>query len=415
MTNVSGGKKRLSAKQWWSQAWWEALSKRAVHDANRLPRGRTYARNGAVEIDSVSVGIVEASVAGSRPLPYATNLFLKTYNQESLEVMIQIMGSRVEFLAALLGGEVPIELEHELTLEEVPLLPSSGELSFSCSCPDWADPCKHAAALCYAFSEELEADPFQLLLLRGIEKETLLDRLRNIRSKGASATPIDHDPSDNHVPLSNFEAKITSSEINLDWLTDLVSRCSEGATDNSEISAPLTPHKIYTERPNVDLILSYASIRATELLDTGKDPGLNTRPEVNLARFAQAFPNAAEISGSSEGQFDFGGDMRTLITAYDLATDEGVETLLTGARLDKKSTALAQNAFTNFYLQVSSLAAERKPEIVASTNAVTCGNLQLRRSDRGNWFLFCRDRAGWELVGGPEPAVEDLFAEVDME
>ena len=105
MTNVSGDKKRLSAKQWWSQAWWEALSKRAVHDANRLPRGRTYARKGAVEIDSVSVGIVEASVTGSRPLPYATNLFLKTYNQESLEVIIQIMGSRVEFLAALLGGD----------------------------------------------------------------------------------------------------------------------------------------------------------------------------------------------------------------------------------------------------------------------------------------------------------------------
>ena len=234
--------KNISAKQWWSQAWWNALSKRAVHDANRLPRGRTYARKGAVEIVSVTIGVASASVIGSRPLPYCTKLFLKTYNQESLEVIIQIMGSRVDFLAALLAGEVPIELEQALVGEEVPLLPSSGELSFSCNCPDWADPCKHAAALCYAFSQELESDPFQLLLLRGIEKIPLVERLRSMRSKATQSNSIKPTFYGNFIPLANFRPELARQDGNLEPLTDLLGRWSrETESPVSEFTTLSTP------------------------------------------------------------------------------------------------------------------------------------------------------------------------------
>ncbi|NNN13708.1 MAG: hypothetical protein HKL81_08190 [Acidimicrobiaceae bacterium] len=406
--------KYLSAKQWWSQAWWNALSNRAVHDANRLPRGRTYARKGAVEIESVNIGVVEASVVGSRPLPYSTKLFLKSYNQESLEVIIRIMGSRVDFLAALLTGEVPIELEQELVREEVPLLPSSGELSFSCSCPDWADPCKHAAALCYAFSEELESDPFQLLLLRGIEKIPLVDRLRSVRTKTTLSQPSEPTLYGNFVPLASFGTEPASQDSNLGLLTDLLGRwSSESGSPNDEFGTFRSPSSGVDERPGVASILGFAAGRARELVETGRDPGLSTCAEVNVARFVAEGHNGPGGGELSIDRSLIGGNLQDLIAAYSLASDEGVKTFVKGAKLNKKSISMAQRAFSNFYAGLLFSSEMALPEVVASSSEVSCGDFQLRRSDLGNWFLLGRKQTGWEVVAGPAAVLDELFIELD--
>ena len=406
--------KNLSAKQWWSQAWWGALSKRAVHDANRLPRGRTYARKGAVNIESVNIGVVGASVIGSRPLPYSTKLFLKTYNQESLEVIIQIMGSRVDFLAALLAGEVPIELEQELEQEEVPLLPSSGELSFSCSCPDWADPCKHAAALCYAFSEELESDPFQLLLLRGIEKIPLVDRLRKVRTKAVPSQPGEPAFCDNFIPLENFGSELANQDSNLELLTDLLGRWS------SEAERPIDEFTTFRPSPNgvddrqgVTSILDFAAGRAHDLLKTDRNPGLSTLGEVNIARFVAEGYDSSRRGELSTDRSMIGENLQDLIAAYSLASDEGVKTFIKGTKLSKKSILMAQRAFTNFYARLSFSSEVALPEVVTTTGEVSCGDFQLRRSDLGNWFLFSRNQTGWEIVAGPAIVPDELFIKLD--
>ncbi len=406
--------KNISAKQWWSQAWWNALSKRAVHDANRLPRGRTYARKGAVEIVSVTIGVASASVIGSRPLPYCTKLFLKTYNQESLEVIIQIMGSRVDFLAALLAGEVPIELEQALVGEEVPLLPSSGELSFSCNCPDWADPCKHAAALCYAFSQELESDPFQLLLLRGIEKIPLVERLRSMRSKATQSNSIKPTFYGNFIPLANFRPELARQDGNLEPLTDLLGRWSrETESPVSEFTTLSTPLGGKHERPAVSSILSFAAARARELTETGRDPGLRSCAEVNIARFLSEGHGGTERGVSSVDRSLIRGNLQDLIAAYSLASDEGVNTLIIGAKLSKKSISMARGAFANLYARLSSSSEVPPPKVVACDSEVSCGNFQLRKSELGNWFLLGRNQNGWVIVAGPSEILDDLFIELD--
>lgn len=167
---------------WWGRAWVEALEQRASLDPNRLPRGRTYARTGAVGELEVRAGEVLAAVQGSRATPYRVRVRIRPFGLKEWDRVLDALSSEIGHAAALLDGELPPEVAEDVGRAGLDLLPGPGELQPRCSCPDWADPCKHSAAVCYLVADELDADPFRLFLLRGRTRGEVLAALRSRRA-----------------------------------------------------------------------------------------------------------------------------------------------------------------------------------------------------------------------------------------
>jgi uncharacterized Zn finger protein len=182
----SAGKRPFGAT-WWGKAWVDALEQRARLDPNRLPRGRTYARTGAVGDLEIGLGQIVAAVQGSRAKPYKVTVRVRAYTPQEWERTLAALASQVGHLAALLDGELPPGVADDLAAAGLDLLPVAGEVQPRCSCPDWAEPCKHSAAVCYLVADTLDADPFQLFVLRGKERESLLAGLRARRAAAIAA------------------------------------------------------------------------------------------------------------------------------------------------------------------------------------------------------------------------------------
>jgi uncharacterized Zn finger protein len=98
------------------------------------------------------------------------------------DAIVDALAAQAGYAARLLAGELPHEIEDVFAQAGVALFPERGShLTTSCTCPDWATPCKHAAAVCYLMAEAFDDDPFLLLAFRGREREALLDELRDRR------------------------------------------------------------------------------------------------------------------------------------------------------------------------------------------------------------------------------------------
>jgi uncharacterized Zn finger protein len=172
-------------KTWWSKRWLDVLH--SFDMGARLSRGRSYARRGQVISIDVQEGLVNAKVQGSRPKPYQIKIALKPLSSKDWNKVAEAMTEQAIFAAKLLAGEMPQNIEEAFETAKVPLFPkSSRELETECSCPDWANPCKHIAAVYYLLAEQFDEDPFLIFKLRGKSKETLLEELRAKRADSAS-------------------------------------------------------------------------------------------------------------------------------------------------------------------------------------------------------------------------------------
>ncbi len=183
---VEGGLKAQSTRgaigeSWWSKRFLAVLE--SFDMASRLTRGRSYARAGQVLSLDIGPGAVASRVQGSRPVPYTVDIKLHAYDHPTWTRIEQAMASQALFLARLLAGEMPTQIEEAFAVADAPLFPSrSSDLAMSCSCPDWGLPCKHIAATFYLLAEAFDADPFQILHWRGRDRDTLLTHLRALRS-----------------------------------------------------------------------------------------------------------------------------------------------------------------------------------------------------------------------------------------
>lgn len=172
----------------------------------RLDRGRRYARRGQVVSMEVTAGKVTALVQGSRARPYRVLIGLEELSDGDWGRAEKAMSAQALFLARLLAGEMPAEIEEAFAVCNLSLFPASlDDLDTACSCPDWANPCKHVAAVYYLLAEAFDTDPFLIFAWRGRSKEELLDDLRGLRGaagSGAAAEPEDDWPLVEVPPLA---------------------------------------------------------------------------------------------------------------------------------------------------------------------------------------------------------------------
>jgi len=196
----------LIGETWWSKRWISVLESFGM-DA-RLGRGRSYARRGQVISIEIEKGVVTAMVQGSRPRPYSIEIKLNPLSEEDWGKVTDAMASQAVFAAKLLSGEMPQNIEEAFGKARISLFPTSiKELSTDCSCPDWANPCKHIAAVYYLLAERFDEDPFLIFKLRGQTKEELIRTLRKKRSDQsagadtASPAEADSSPVETAVPL----------------------------------------------------------------------------------------------------------------------------------------------------------------------------------------------------------------------
>ncbi|MDP9456862.1 MAG: hypothetical protein CYG60_16590 [Actinobacteria bacterium] len=179
-------------RNWWAKRWIGALER--LMDTNRLRRGRRYARGGQVlSIEERSGGVV-AEVQGSRTRPYRVTVELEALTEEQWKSVIDALSGRALFTAQLLAGEMPEGIEESFSAAGVSLFPErQNELRTSCSCPDWAEVCKHTAAVHYILGEQFDEDPFLLFRLRGRSEEQLERALRQ-REGGKLEDTADAEP-----------------------------------------------------------------------------------------------------------------------------------------------------------------------------------------------------------------------------
>jgi len=164
-----------TAKTWWGSAWNKNLESYADY-SNRIGRGRAYVKNGCVldlQIDSESV---TAIVAGSKRNPYNIKITIAALSTAKWEKITKICGRSIANIDQLVQGKFPKELEELFTQKGDGLFPSPKEIKFSCDCPDWANMCKHVAAVLYGIGARFDEDPTLFFKLRNIEFEALLKK-----------------------------------------------------------------------------------------------------------------------------------------------------------------------------------------------------------------------------------------------
>jgi uncharacterized Zn finger protein len=181
-------KRGAIGETWWSQRFIEVLE--GFHEGPRLVRGRAYARRGQVIDMDVEAGEVRAHVQGSRARPYSVSIGVTVLGDADWARVEEAMASQALFLARLLAGEMPHEIEDAFAATGLSLFPATADdLDTDCSCPDWENPCKHVAAVYYLLAEAFDRDPFLIFAWRGRPRERLLAELRALRGQG-SGMPV---------------------------------------------------------------------------------------------------------------------------------------------------------------------------------------------------------------------------------
>ena len=395
--------KRPFGATWWGRAWVDALEHRARLDPNRLPRGRTYARTGAVSDLEVRAGEVVAAVQGSRAKPYKVTVRVRTYSAKEWARALEALASEVGRLAALIDGEMPPAVADDLSAAGIDLLPVAGEVQPRCTCPDWADPCKHAAAVCYLVADTLDADPFLLFLLRGRDRDALLAGLRARRvaagggeagpgAPGAGSFPGSAELGAAQDAASGRDAGVPAREVWARW----ASRAADGPPQVPAV--PLAPQRpgpptVLAVDPPDGSGLSSASLRqlaadaasrAWELLHGAESSGLELGVDEDLARRAAATlgPGAAQ------------GAMAELAAAAGVSSRDLLARALAWRDGGREGVFVLHSSWDPAPGAMHDAAALLGAGAVVRKNRATLGDRQLRLGRDGRWYPFRRARRG---------------------
>jgi uncharacterized Zn finger protein len=158
-------------KNFWGLSWCSNLE-RYSDFASRLPRGRSYVRNGCVVDLQIEKGKVKAKVSGSAL--YNVAITIAPVAAKRWRAICTDCSGTIDSLVELLQGRLAKSVMERVCREGDGLFPAPGEIKLSCSCPDWADMCKHVAATLYGVGARLDEAPQLLFALRGVDEGDLL-------------------------------------------------------------------------------------------------------------------------------------------------------------------------------------------------------------------------------------------------
>jgi uncharacterized Zn finger protein len=372
---------------WWGRAWIEALEHRAQLDPNRLPRGRSYARSGRVGALVVENGEVRAPVYGSRIAAYRVRVRVRSFSQTEWSRAIDAIAAKAGHAAALLDGELAPEIKDDLDGAGLALLPGPGDIATGCTCPDWANPCKHAAAVCYLVAEVLDRDPFTVFQLRGRARNEVLAALRRQRTRAFAAPDR---------PTRPFTVTARS----------LVGRQPRPLPRPPRPPAHTGPPAPLLADPPLGSGVSAAGLtslaadaarRALELANGEGDGGLGLTFEEDLARRAEPRVGTPGLAALASRAGFTEKRLLRMALAWRYGGRAGLAVL--DDRWEPPGGALdeAREAVIRAGLAV-------RPRVVA--NVVQAGLVQLRLGRDGQWYRLERRGDSWNLVApcADEPA-----------
>jgi len=161
------------AESWWGISWNKNLESYADY-SNRIGRGRSYVRHGAVLDLKIEPGKIISLVQGAVSKPYTIEITIKKIKKSIWENIIKKCQGKINSLNALLDGKLPESMINILTSKDKGIFPSPDEIEFNCSCPDWAYMCKHIAATLYGVGTRLDKTPALFFTLRGVNMDNLI-------------------------------------------------------------------------------------------------------------------------------------------------------------------------------------------------------------------------------------------------
>ena len=167
------------ARTWWARRWLEVLERMGL--GARLGRGKHYAVSGQVTGMRFEGPHVEAQVVGTRPDPYRVTIDFRVPEGAAREAIVSRIKGEPMLAARLIADDMPTEVEQafrDCGLDFFPggkLAPGVYDMTTACSCPDYANPCKHVSAVLLILGEEIARRPMTLLELRGIAEEDLYE------------------------------------------------------------------------------------------------------------------------------------------------------------------------------------------------------------------------------------------------
>ncbi len=271
-------------KTWWGQQWLNALTQ--IDMANRLPRGKTYANKGAVQNLKIEGNTISAQVRGSSPRPYKVKLTVPLLSKTERDGLLTEIQENPAILAQLLNRQLPEELVEFAEKRGIRLFPRSfDDLGMGCSCPDYATPCKHLAAVVYIIANEIDRNPFLVFQLKGLD---ILDELKNakadvlsggmesvllLQNLGTDDLPDDED----WIPDNTARAQLDFATIpNLtDQLLDLLqpsTTFTKGDFLKSLAKAYALFSKPLTAKPAKRTVTSYANGRVAKPITPAEPP-----------------------------------------------------------------------------------------------------------------------------------------------
>ena len=162
---------RTIAKTFWGKAWCENLESYSDYD-NRLPRGRTYVRNGSVVDLQIAENQITALVSGSEI--YEVKVEILSVASPHWKSICEDCAGSIDSLVELLQGRLSKGVMERMSRQQTGLFPSPKEIKLSCSCPDWAEMCKHVAAVLYGVGARLDQQPELLFRLRAVNEKDLI-------------------------------------------------------------------------------------------------------------------------------------------------------------------------------------------------------------------------------------------------
>ncbi len=416
---TAGGAPPGQGHTWWGQAWVDALEQRARLDPNRLPRGRDYAREGAVGELVLAPGEARAQVQGRRVSPYDVRVRVRRFTDDEWDQVLDAISAQLGRAAAMLDGDLPPQVAGDVAAAGLDLLPGAGEVGPRCTCPDDADPCKHSAAVCYLVADALDADPFTVLLLRGRTRGEVLAGLRARRRGLAALPPGAADQAGARAVAwapdgSAAGALDGTSQAPADQGVDARAALLSGVTPGPVPAPPLPaarpghPAALPMDPPAWraglrDDLLSLAADaarRAWELaVGLTPDAGLSLDAGRDLARRAEnalgtpAFAALAANSGIS------GQELTRQALAWRYGAASGLEVL----RNEWDPGAEAADAPELMKAARTALRDAAGAPARVTRNRVTAGRLQLRLGRDLLWYPYARSAGEWEPAGPPQP------------